>query len=561
MNCNKSIAAILSIGISAIAPILPLVTPQVALALASAEVNAIAKEITVRVDGPTGNGSGVIFEKKGSTYYIVTNWHVVSKAGDYHIVTPDGQRHPVYYSLIRRMPGADLAIVPFSSTENYRLAVLANAEGNQGKKLYVAGWPRSGGTLQQPILIVTEGLFTRRQAPWNGYTLVYSNLVRGGMSGGPVLDDGGRVVAINGIIQLEDKSDQIVAAGIEIDTFLKWRTTVALPTVPQDSSKTGKPTTVTPGNNRPRLPANAAFTLATALKVSGGVVSSVAAATSHFISGNTDGTISVWNLPSGELKSTLKGHKDAVNAVAIASDGKIFASGSDDKTIKIWNLETGENIRTLPGHSDAVVAVAISADGQFLASGSWDKTVKIWNVKTGELIYTLVGHSGIVNSVAIAATPSNPPLPRGGSGGILASGSKDGSIKLWNLQNGNLIRTLKGNSLSVLSVAFSPDRKTLANGSGDGTINLWNLENGQLIRRFRGHNDGVWSVAISRDGNTLVSGSWDKTVKLWDLHSGQLKGTLSGHSGYVNSIAISGDGQMIVSGGWDGQIKIWKRGG
>jgi Trypsin-like peptidase domain/WD domain, G-beta repeat len=550
MNCNKSIAAILSIGISAIAPILPLLTPQVALALASAEVNVIAKEITVRVDGPTGNGSGVIFEKKGSTYYIVTNWHVVSKTGDYHIVTPDGKRHPVYYSLIRRMPGADLAIVPFSSTENYRLAVLANAEGNQGKKLYVAGWPRSGGTLQQPILIVTEGLFTRRQAPWNGYTLVYTNLVRGGMSGGPVLDDGGRVVAINGIIQLEDKSDKIVAAGIEIDTFLQWRTTVALPTVPQDSPTAGKPPTVRPENNAPRPPANAAFTLATALKVSGGIVSSVAAVNSHFISGNTDGSISVWNLPSGELKSTLKGHKDAVNAVAIASDGKIFASGSDDKTIKIWNLETGENIRTLSGHSDAVVAVAISPDGQFLASGSWDKTVKIWNVKTGELIYTLVGHLGIVNSVAIAADNKT-----------LASGSKDGSIKLWNLQNGNLIRTLKGNSLSVLSVAFSPDMKTLASGSGDGKIGLWNLENGQLIRQLSGHTDGVWSVAISKDGNTLVSGSWDKTVKLWDIRSGQLKGTLSGHSGYVNSVAISGDGQMIVSGGWDGQIKIWKKGG
>lgn len=550
MNCHKSISAILSMGITAIAPILPLLTPQVAAALAPAEVNAIAKEITVRVDGPTGNGSGVIFEKKGSTYYIITNWHVVSQAGNYHIVTPDGKRHPVYYSLIKRMPGADLAVVPFNSTENYRLAVLANTGASEGKKLYVAGWPRSGGTLQQPILIVTEGLMTRRQAAWNGYTLVYSNLVRGGMSGGPVLDDGGRVVAINGIIQLEDKSDKIVASGIEIDTFLKWRTTLALPTVPQDSPTAGKPPTTTPVNNSPRPPANAAFTLASALKVSAGVVSSVAAAGSHFVSGNTDGSISVWNLPSGELKSTLRGHGDAVNAVAIASDGKIFASGSDDKTIRIWNLETGENIQTLTGHSDVVVAVALSPDGQFLASGSWDKTVKIWNVKTGALLYTLLGHSALVNSVAIAA-----------DGKTLASGSKDGSIKLWNLQTGDLIRTLKGNSLSILSVAFSPDVKTLASGSGDGTIGLWNLGTGQLTKRLSGHTDGVWSVAITKDGNTLVSGSWDKTVKLWDLRSGGLKGTLSGHSGYVNSVAISGDGQMIVSGGWDGQIKIWKKGG
>lgn len=546
MNYSRTIPAFLSatIALSAIA-LIPFTSPQIALALTADQVKTVAKAVTVRIEGPKG-GSGVILEKKGNTYYILTNWHVVDQAGDYRVITPDGQSHSVYYTLIRRMPGADLAIVPFSSPQSYPLATLANSPATAGKRVSVAGWPISGGSLRQPIFIATEGLLTGRQTPWNGYTLVYNNLVRAGMSGGPVLDDGGRLVAINGIVRLEENSDKIVAAGIEINTFMKWRSTISLPVVPQ--SPTAK-TSPTPGNNSPRKPASAiAFAATNTLKAPSEVVSSVSLAAAYFATGNSNGTISVWNLPGGELKTTLRSHGESVNAVAMSADGKILASGSDDKTVKIWNLETGAVTRTLSGHSDAVSTVAISPDGEFLVSGSWDKTIKIWHGKTGELLRTFTGHSGLVNAVTISPDSQ-----------VLASGSKDGSIKLWNLATGQAIRTISGNNLSVLSLAFSPDGKSLAAGNSNGTIGLWNVGNGQLIRRLSGHTDGVWSVAISRDGSTLVSGSWDKTVKLWDVRSGDLRGTLSGHSGYVSAVAISGDGKTIVSAGWLGEIKIWNR--
>ncbi|NJL69219.1 MAG: trypsin-like peptidase domain-containing protein, partial [Microcoleus sp. SM1_3_4] len=121
MNYAKTIPAILSASIAltplgagtGAPPLQTLASPQIALALTSDRVKSIAREITVRIEGPKG-GSGVILEKQGNTYYILTNWHVVDKAGDYRIITPDGKTHSVYYSLVRRMPGADLAIVPFS---------------------------------------------------------------------------------------------------------------------------------------------------------------------------------------------------------------------------------------------------------------------------------------------------------------------------------------------------------------------------------------------------------------------------------------------------------------
>ncbi|WP_373534604.1 trypsin-like peptidase domain-containing protein [Microcoleus sp.] len=554
MNYSRTIPAILSatIALSAIA-LIPLTSPQIALALTADAVKTVAKQITVRIQGPKG-GSGVILEKQGSTYYILTNWHVVDKAGDYEVVTPDGKAHSVSYNLIRRMPGADLAIVPFSSPQSYPLAQLANSAATPGKKAIVAGWPTSGGSLRQPIFIATEGQLTGRQTPWNGYTLVYNNLVRAGMSGGPVLDDAGRVVAINGIVRLEENSDKIVAAGIEINTFMKWRSTISLPALPQ-SPTAGNPKT--PVNNPPRKSGSAiAFVATNSLKGSSEVVSSLTLASAYFTTGNSNGTISVWNFPSGQLKTTLQGHTESVNALASSADGNVLASGSDDKTVKIWNLETGAVIRTLSGHSGAVSSVAVSADGQFIASGSWDKTIKIWNAKTGELLRTLTGHSGLVNAVAISPDSKT-----------LASGSKDGSIRLWNLATGAAIRTIGGKNLSVLSLAFTPDGKTLAAGNSNGTVGLWNVGNGQLIRRLSGHTDGVWSVAISRDGSILVTGSWDKSVKLWDLRSssrasltGDLRGNLSGHAGYVSAVAISADGKTIVSAGWLGEIKIWKRG-
>jgi serine/threonine protein kinase len=116
---------------------------------------------------------------------------------------------------------------------------------------------------------------------------------------------------------------------------------------------------------------------------------------------------------------------------------------------------------------------------------------------------TLTGHSEAVYFVAISP-----------DGKILASGSQDRIIKLWNLATGKLIRTLTGHSSWISSIAISPNREILASSSQDGTIKLWNLATGELIRTLTGHSDSVNSIAISRDGKILASASDDKTIKL-----------------------------------------------
>ena len=203
-------------------------------------------------------------------------------------------------------------------------------------------------------------------------------------------------------------------------------------------------------------------------------------------------------------------------------------------------------VHTLPGHSSFVNSLAISPDGQILASGSWDRTIKIWNLETGEFVGTLMGHSDRVNSVAIS-----------GDGKMLASGSSDETIKFWNLHTGELLFTFPGHSMEVNSVAISPTGQVIASSGGaDNTIKLWNLRTGELLRTFRGHSDNVNAVVFSPDGKILASGSSDATSKVWDVESGKLLRTLSGLNVGVNSVAIGPGGQILASVSNDYTIKL-----
>ncbi|MDZ8055155.1 MAG: protein kinase domain-containing protein [Aulosira sp. ZfuVER01] len=184
----------------------------------------------------------------------------------------------------------------------------------------------------------------------------------------------------------------------------------------------------------------------------------------------------------------------------------------------------------------------------------------------------LTGHKGEVNSVAFSPLPAYPasqsqqtnvaslPLPQIAIGqeGILASGSDDSTVKIWNLKQKQVVRTLKANSGWVYTVAISPDGQSAIAGYQDKTIKLWNLSTGEEIRTLKGHQALVNSVAISSDGQTVVSGSYDKTIKIWDFATGKELRTLKGHTGEVLSVAISPNGEKIASASADRTIKIWQ---
>lgn len=277
-------------------------------------------------------------------------------------------------------------------------------------------------------------------------------------------------------------------------------------------------------------------------------------------SASDDKNVKLWDLNTKKVLASLSGHSQAVKSVAFSPDGQILATASDDKTIKLWQVETLEEICTLLGHSHAVKSVALSPDGQILASGSWDKTIKLWDVNTGTEICTITGHQLQVNSVAFSP-----------DGKLLASASYDRTIRLWQisalagsqteLQNRpcySLLATLSGHAWAVLTVAFSPDGQILATGSDDNTIKLWEVNTGQLICTLVGHSWSVVAVAFTADGETLLSASCDKTVKLWRVSTAEEIVTLSGHVDSVSAVAVSKVRQLIASGSRDKTIKLWQ---
>ena len=205
-----------------------------------------------------------------------------------------------------------------------------------------------------------------------------------------------------------------------------------------------------------------------------------------------------------------------------------------------------ESIKTLKGHKADVNSVRYSPDGKYLACCGFDKTLKIWDVNTGNCIKTFPEQSIYVNSVSYSP-----------DGKYLASVSGDIKIKIWDVNTGNCIKTFKGHNNYVESVSYSPDGKYLASVSWDRRIKIWDVNTGNCIKTFSGHNWHVISVSYSPDGKYLASGSRDKTIKLWDVNTGNCIKTFLGHNDLVESVSYSPDGKYLASGSDDKTIKIW----
>ncbi len=209
-----------------------------------------------------------------------------------------------------------------------------------------------------------------------------------------------------------------------------------------------------------------------------------------------------------------------------------------------WALFTGD--RWPRAHAGPVTSLALSPDGRLLASGSHDKRVKVWDLAREELRYELAGHSDWVSAVAIA--PDNRTL---------VSGSVDRTIKIWDLKTGALRHIITSPANFVKSLAIGPDSRTVVSGGVDRTLHIWDLTSGETLRILAGHTIFINSVAIAPDGGAIAGGSADGTIKVWDFRSGRLHCTLQGLPHLISAVCFSPDGRSLLSSSHDKTIQIW----
>jgi WD40 repeat protein/transcriptional regulator with XRE-family HTH domain len=238
---------------------------------------------------------------------------------------------------------------------------------------------------------------------------------------------------------------------------------------------------------------------------------------------------------------------DAITAVAISRSGQSWAAISRRGEVRVWREEGKRLHLAWRAHTDMTFALALSSDEHTLASGSYDGSVKLWDVERGALLWSGWHTQG---TMRLAFSPD---------GSLLASGGVDGSARLWNAKLGTLLAELPQPS-SVGSLAWSPDGRLLASGDFAGTIQLWEMQQtgpARCIEILAGHTNMVLGLAFAPDGSRLASASWDRTVKLWELESLHCLETLVGHTERVHALAWSPDGGTLASGGWDTTIRLW----
>jgi WD40 repeat protein len=276
-----------------------------------------------------------------------------------------------------------------------------------------------------------------------------------------------------------------------------------------------------------------------------------------------DKTLKVWDLDTGQMLHTLKGHSKAVNAAALTPDGKRVLSTSWDKTVKVWDLSTGRALRTLRLRSRlfeileqklgllsrwneaGVGGVAVTPDGKRAVSASLDEKLKVWDLSTGRTLRMMgVRSSALQNSVRVVVSPR----------GELAVSTVDSMLKVWSLLNGRLLRTLNGHTNKVNAVVITPDGKRAVSASDDKTLKVWDLETGKVLRTLEGHSDEVNAAAVMPNGRRALSASTDKTLKVWDLDTGYVVATF--HCDAAARCCSCSD-QRVVAGDTRGLVYIF----
>lgn len=279
------------------------------------------------------------------------------------------------------------------------------------------------------------------------------------------------------------------------------------------------------------------------------------------LSGSRDKSLIIWNLTRDEQaygypKRSLQGHSHIVSDCVISSDGAYALSASWDKSLRLWELASGNTTRTFVGHNNDVLSVSFSADNRQIVSGSRDRTIKLWNT-LGDCKFTITekGHGDWVSCVRFSPNPQNP---------VIVSAGWDKLVKVWELASCRLQTDHIGHSGYINTVTISPDGSLCASGGKDGTTMLWDLNESKHLYSLHAGDEihalvfspnRYWLCAATSTSITIFD--LEKKSKVDELKPEYIEKGKKSREPECISLAWSHDGQTLFAGYTDNKIRAW----
>jgi WD40 repeat protein len=341
---------------------------------------------------------------------------------------------------------------------------------------------------------------------------------------------------------------------------------------------------------------------------------------SWLASAAADGTVAVWDAATGRRLSLYRDHTRAVVRLVIDPAGRFVVSAGEDGQARIWDRATGAG-RVLDGHSGAVRALAVSPDGATVSTVDSSRTVRHWSRGDGT-VWAYRSEQTVVLPIEVAADGSflagaampatvhirdlprqrvpaelgPPPVRPDGAAGdsagapvaraapqasvaravltghtgrvctieiaadgtMLATGSEDGTVRLWRVPAATARDLPSEEALPVRAVVADPLGRWLAVGGDQGTTRVWDVAARRLYGVCEAHTEEVCSLAVTADGAELVSVGADGSVTVWDTVHRRVRTTFDGQVDSVQAVAVAPDGAWIAGGGFDGIVRVWR---
>ncbi|KAF4520031.1 hypothetical protein B566_EDAN007180 [Ephemera danica] len=259
------------------------------------------------------------------------------------------------------------------------------------------------------------------------------------------------------------------------------------------------------------------------------------------VTGSLDGHVNLWQLNSHDLYATLEGHSAPVTCVTFAPNGLFAVSGSEDHTARVWGLTLSLVVCCFTGHQGTVSAVAVMSDSRRAVSSDRQGTLAVWLADSGQLLQSCAGPG---QRLAVAHSMHH----------VVYSNPGDHSLRIWAVLREDERYTVS-HSEEVTCFALTSDSQHVITGSKDMSLKVWQLVGGKLAQVLVGHTDHVTCVAANK--SLVVSGSRDANLIVWDILTGADLHTLTAHLGYVTCVQVSADGTLAVSGSEDRSLMVW----